>query len=80
METDAYSGFQGTALGDRLLTMNISRVFVLGYCTEYCVMATALDAAKKFKTIVIKDLSAPVNKQDVPAALKQMEDNGIALI
>jgi nicotinamidase/pyrazinamidase len=43
-DTEGYSGFQGTTLGDLLRERGIDRVTVVGLATDYCVRATALDA------------------------------------
>jgi nicotinamidase/pyrazinamidase len=43
-ETEGYSGFEGTTLGDLLRERAIDRVTVVGLATDYCVRATALDA------------------------------------
>jgi nicotinamidase/pyrazinamidase len=43
-QTEGYSGFEGTDLGDLLREREIDRVTVVGLATDYCVRATALDA------------------------------------
>src|SRR5688500_17161306 len=53
MTTDAYSGFLGTDLADRLRRHGVTRVFVGGLATDYCVKNTALDAVREgFETVV----------------------------
>lgn len=53
---DAYSGFDGTDLGQRLLDAGVRRVFVGGLATDYCVSATVRDALKEgFDVFVIAD-------------------------
>jgi len=44
VEQDSYSGFQGTDLVARLRAANISRLFIGGLATDYCVLNTARDA------------------------------------
>jgi nicotinamidase/pyrazinamidase len=43
-DKDAYSGFQGTDLGDRLRREGVRRLFVGGLATDYCVLNTVKDA------------------------------------
>jgi nicotinamidase/pyrazinamidase len=43
-DKDAYSGFQGTDLTDRLLGGGVRRLFVGGLATDYCVLNTVQDA------------------------------------
>lgn len=55
-ETEAYSGFQGTNLEDKLHSDGVTTVFIVGLATDYCVKNTALDALKTgFETYVILD-------------------------
>ena len=54
---DALSGFEGTNLEEQLTRSGIRRVFVAGLATDYSVLNTVLDAAKKaFETYVLTDL------------------------
>jgi len=46
-DRDAYSGFAGTDLADRLRQSAISRVFIGGLATDYCVFNTVKDALKE---------------------------------
>jgi nicotinamidase/pyrazinamidase len=43
-EADAYSGFAGTDLDDRLRRAGVNRLFVGGLATDYCVLNTVKDA------------------------------------
>ena len=53
---DAYSGFDGTDLAQRLRDRACTRVFIGGLATDYCVRATALDALKQgFEVVVLED-------------------------
>jgi nicotinamidase/pyrazinamidase len=45
-ETEGYSGFQGTRLGELLGERGIEDVTVVGLATDYCVKNTALDALR----------------------------------
>jgi len=46
-DTEGYSGFEGTALGELLRERGIDRVTVVGLATDYCVKNTALDALRQ---------------------------------
>lgn len=77
-EKDAYSAFNGTNLAFDLKKADIKRVFVLGYCTEYCVESTAKDAiAAGLEVYVISDLCAPVNSDNVQSSIEKMSLCGI---
>jgi nicotinamidase/pyrazinamidase len=78
VDKDAYSGFEGTDLHDRLKNEKVKRVFVVGYCTEYCVRATAVDAMKfGFETIVVENLCAAVCRAGAVKAVAEMRKDGI---
>ena len=82
-ETDGYSGFAATELARDLHAHAVSRVFVCGLATDYCVKHTALDAhAAGFETVVIEDASAAVNIQpdDEERALDELRAAGIAVV
>jgi nicotinamidase/pyrazinamidase len=82
-EEEAYSGFQGTELADLLHKRGIRRVFVGGLATDYCVKATALDAAKHgFAVTILEDGIRGVEVQpgDCARALEQMKRAGIRLM
>ena len=42
-DRDAYSGFDGTDLADRLKALAVDKLVVCGLATDYCVKATVLD-------------------------------------
>lgn len=77
---EAYSGFSVPALQENLTRWGISRVFVCGLATDYCVKNTALDAIRAgYETYIILDASRGV---DVPAgsvarAIDDMKQVGI---
>ena len=82
-EEEAYSGFQGTGLADLLRKRGIRRVFVGGLATDYCVKATALDAAKSgFEVTVLEDAirGVEVHAGDCARALEEMKRAGIRLL
>ncbi|MBO0836964.1 MAG: nicotinamidase [Actinobacteria bacterium] len=81
----AYSGFEGTdaagaAFGDWLTEHGVTDVDVVGIATDYCVFATAIDAAKAgFSTTVLLNLTAGVDPQTTAAAIDKMRAAGITL-
>ena len=73
-----YSGFDDTGLAERLGQSGIDRVAVSGIATEYCVRATALDAAKAgFETAVLRDLVRAVRPEETPKVLSDLERAGV---
>jgi nicotinamidase/pyrazinamidase len=80
--TEAYSGFQGTNLAEILRERGIKRVIVGGLATDYCVKATAVDAAQAgFETIVVKGACRAVNAEpeDEQKAYAEMTTEGVRL-
>ena len=78
-ETDGYSGFAGTDLEQRLRVERVTRVFVGGLATDYCVKATAIEAKRHgFDVVVLTDAIAAVklNPTDEDEALCAMRDAG----
>lgn len=81
----AYSGFEGTsaggvALGDWLRGRGVEAIDVCGIATDYCVRATALDAAAEgFTVTVLEDLTAAVSADNVPKVHAEFDAAGIAL-
>lgn len=81
----AYSGFEGTnafreTLNTYLHTRDIEEVDVVGIATDYCVKATAIDAAKHgYRTTVLLDLTAPVDAEAMNQVSKELIDNNVAL-
>jgi nicotinamidase/pyrazinamidase len=55
-DKDAYSGFEGTDLHDRLRAQGVRRVFVGGLATDYCVLNTVRDALLHgYQTFLLTD-------------------------
>ena len=86
---DSYSTFfdnghrQSTGLGDYLKAKGVSDVYVTGLATDYCVKATALDAAQLgFKTFLVEDACRGVNLKpgDVDKAVDEMKAAGVAVV
>src|SRR3972149_8814370 len=83
---DSYSGFQDdggkkTEM-DKILKQNkIKKVVVYGIATDYCVRATALDAAAAgYKVILIKNLSRGVAPDTSQKAIDEMKSKGIVVL
>ena len=81
----AYSGFEGrTAEGETLTEWlrerEVDQVEVCGIATDYCVRATALDAARAgFTTTVLLDLTAAVAPERLDATLRELAQAGVQL-
>ncbi len=79
----AYSGFEGSSaagedLDDWLRTRGVDQVDVCGIATDYCVRATALDAARAgFRTTVLMDLTAAVAPDRVAAVTTEFGAAGV---
>jgi nicotinamidase/pyrazinamidase len=68
-DLDAYSGFQGTDLAERLRKAGVGELFVAGLATDYCVKNTILDAlGQGFKANVITDCVSGVNIRKTDSA------------
>jgi len=76
---ESYSGFDGTDLSNRLRTSGISRVFVGGVATDYCVKHTVLDAlTQNFDVVLLVDAikGIEVQPRDSEFAVEKMILNG----
>ncbi len=61
-DRDAYSGFDGTDLSERLRKLGVGRLWIGGLATDYCVLATVRDAiAAGFAVVYLNDASRAVN-------------------
>ena len=81
-----YSGFSGkenhtrAKLGDFLRARGVHEVDVCGIATDYCVRATALDAAAAgLTTRVLLDLTAAVAPDRLSTTLADFEAAGVAI-
>lgn len=80
----AYSGFEGTiggeGLGAWLDAHDVDHVVVCGLATDYCVRATAADAAKHgYRTEMLLDLSAAVSPDRVPQVVAGLQEAGVVV-
>ena len=79
----AYSGFEGVSedgstLVDELTRAGIRNVTIVGFATDHCVKATALDArALGFDVTVVLDLCAGVAPETTQVAIAAMTDAGV---
>ena len=82
---DSYSGFQDdggakTEMNQILQKNDIKELIVYGIATDYCVKATAIDAAAAgFKVTVIEGLSKGVAPETTAKALEEMKEKGIII-
>ncbi|MBJ6988541.1 bifunctional nicotinamidase/pyrazinamidase [Devosia sp. MC521] len=85
---DSYSGFQEadrtslTGLASYLGERNLSRVFVVGLATDFCVAWTAIDsAAGGFETFVIEDATRAIDANgSLEKAWADLEEAGVTRI
>jgi nicotinamidase/pyrazinamidase len=81
----AYSGFEGATedgdqLADWLRAHDIDSVDVVGIATDYCVRATAADAAAKgFRTRVLLGLTAGVSPGTTAEAIEVLRVAGVSV-
>ena len=82
---DSYSGFQDdggakTEMNQILQKNGIKELIVYGIATDYCVKATAIDAADAgYKVTVIEGLSKGVAPDTTAKALEEMKEKGIII-
>jgi nicotinamidase/pyrazinamidase len=81
----AYSGFEarsdGVLLADWLREHGVDAVDIVGIATDYCVLATATDAAAKgFATRVLLELTAGVARESSAKAVEDMRGAGVDVV
>lgn len=80
-DQEAYSGFDGTDLAEQLRRRGVRRVFVGGLALDYCVDATALDAARNgFATYVVADATRAVFPEQAAAKEDAWRAAGVNLV
>ncbi len=83
---DSYSGFRddggsNTEMDTILKAAGIKKLVVYGLATDYCVMATAIDAAADgYKVVVIEGLCRGVAPDTTAKALETMKAKGITVL
>lgn len=83
VDMEAYSGFQGTDLAEKLRGRQVGTVYITGLATDYCVKASALDAVKEgFQVLVIEDACRGVDSPpgSVENAVQEMKEAGIKIV
>jgi len=87
-EDQGYTLFEGRVAGrgafaDDLTARGVDHLVICGLATDYCVLATALDArARGFGVTVVEDAVAPVDlvEGDGARALEEMRGAGAAVV
>lgn len=82
-DKDAYSGFEGTDLDDWLKHAGVSRIFVGGLATDYCVLNTVRDALRLgYAAFLLLDAVRAVDVQagDGSRAIDEMRRLGATAI
>jgi nicotinamidase/pyrazinamidase len=85
-EYDSYSGFQDnggkkTGMDKILKKANITKVVIYGLATDYCVRATALDAAAAgYKVVLIRNLCRGVAPDTSQRATEEMKARGVVIL
>jgi nicotinamidase/pyrazinamidase len=80
---EAYSVFDETGVGEKLKSQGVTRVFIGGLATDYCVVNSVVDARKMgFDTVVLVDATRGINVKpgDVDKAFDTMRRNGATQI
>jgi nicotinamidase-related amidase len=78
-DREAYSGFGGTDLHHILREQSISRVFICGLATDYCVKHTALDAlGNQYNVVLIEDAVRGVDPCTTGEALHELKKAGVS--
>jgi nicotinamidase/pyrazinamidase len=83
---DSYSGFQDdggakTEMDNILKAAGVKKLIIYGIATDYCVKATAIDAATNgYKVVVIEGLSKGVAPDTTAKALEEMKAKGILIL
>jgi len=82
LDKDAYSALDGTPLAEALHGRGVTRLFIGGLATDYCVRATGIDArAAGLEVVVLADAVCAVNLEpgDGGRALAELERAGCEL-
>jgi nicotinamidase/pyrazinamidase len=78
-DDEGYSGFEGTALAERLRERGVSDVTVVGLATDYCVKHTALGALREGFDVTVDSTATrgvDVQEGDSERALEAVREAG----
>ncbi|MBP2001029.1 nicotinamidase-related amidase [Paenibacillus shirakamiensis] len=76
MDKSRYSAFCGTDLEVKLRERGIQEIYLIGVCTDICVLHTAVDAYNKgFRITVYEDATASFNSIGHTWALEHFKDS-----
>jgi nicotinamidase/pyrazinamidase len=78
-DKDAYSGFEGTNLDQRLRERSVQRLAIGGLATDYCVLNTVRDALKlRYRVLLVRDAirAVEIHAGDGERAIAEMEARG----
>lgn len=81
-DQEAYSGFQGTDLTKQLRDRGVTRIFVGGLATDYCVLNTVLDAlGEGFGVVLLTSAirAVDLNPGDGDRAIASMQEHGASI-
>ena len=82
-QQDAYSGFQGTGLAQRLQQRGCQRLYICVLATDYCVLETVKDALTgKFRVFLLQDAirAVDVHADDGARAIRIMQVAGARIL
>lgn len=86
-DIDSYSAFadnnhvRETELDNELRGRNVTRLFVAGLATDYCVAATALDGFNlNYTTYLIEDASRGITVETIKSKLDDLKQRGVKII
>ncbi len=80
---EAYSSFDGTNLAEELNKNKISRIFIGGLATDYCVRYSVLDGlVAGFNMIVLSDATRGINVKpnDSEKAIQEVQKKGARIV
>jgi len=80
-DKDAYSAFEDTDLNATLKQNDVTRLFVGGLATEYCVLNTSADAVRNgFEVFILKDAIRAIDPVDGQRAIESLCEMGVTVV